>query len=35
MTRARYGFLRMLTAPESVSTVIRAPPEPVVKDSSF
>ena len=30
-----YGRLRMLTAPESVSTVMRAPPEPVVNESSF
>src|SRR5512139_1523653 len=28
-------FFRMFTAPESVSTVIRAPPEPVVNESSF
>ena len=30
-----YGRFRMWTAPESVSTVMRAPPEPVVNESSF
>jgi hypothetical protein len=32
---AAYGRLWMLMAPDSVSAVTRAPPEPTVKESSF